>query len=436
MSRILVVDDDTSLLQMMGLMLKRAGHTAIMASDGRNGIEIAKREKPDMAIIDIMMPDLSGYEVCTILRKDPQTKDIPLLILTALSQHEYRKRAEESGADGFVTKPVTRDDLVSHIEELLRSGARNFPDFEELEAPAVPAPTEQPAPPPGFGSQPAAPAPSSPAPSSTGLEQDFAIIPTPAAQPSQPTPAPAPAQPPIAPKPTFPLVAVVGMGSGVGATTMAVNLGLGLMQFGRSCIVDFNYRAGHVAAQLKIATPKGNWADLANIGPGGDKRVIASALTLDHPSGVAILAAPPNTVQTRLSGEGLHYIFSVLAEGFKRIIVDLPVDLDPMSMASLREAQHIVLVIGDNPANLSTVPNAVAALQELHLPGEIHLVLNHTRPHGISHEAVVQTLNAPMAADIPYEPAQVEAITKGLPLIMSQPSSLFSRIILQLARQL
>jgi MinD-like ATPase involved in chromosome partitioning or flagellar assembly len=159
-------------------------------------------------------------------------------------------------------------------------------------------------------------------------------------------------------------------------------------------------------------------------------------LTLDHPSGVAVLTAPSSTVQTRLSGEGLHYILTVLTEGFKRVILDLPADMDPMSMASLREAQHIVLVIGDNPANLSTVPDAVAALQDLHLPGEIHLVLNHTRPHGISHEAVVQSLNAPMTADIPYEPAQVDAVTRGLPLIMSQPSSLFSRIILQLARRL
>jgi CheY-like chemotaxis protein len=420
MSRILVVDDDTSLLQMMGLMLKRAGHTAIMASDGREGIEIAKREKPDMAIIDIMMPDVSGYEVCTMLRQDPQTKDIPLLILTALSQHEYRKRAEESGADGFVTKPVTRDDLVGHIEELLRTGARNFPDFGEDVASAL-SESQAPA---------AAPVPPTPPPPSMGLQPDFAIVPPPLES------TPAPAQPAVGPRPTLPVVAVVGLGSGVGATTIAVNLGLGLMQFGRSCIVDLNQRAGHIAAQLKLASPKGNWAELASMQPGGDKRAIASKLTLDHPSGVAILAAPSTPAQSRLSDEGLHYIFSVLTEGFKRVIVDLPAELDPMSMASLREAQHVVLVIGDNPANLSTMPSAVAALQELRLPGEIHLVLNHTRPHGVSHETVVQTLNAPMAADIPYEPAQAEAITKGLPLIMSQPSSLFSRIILQLARQL
>jgi CheY-like chemotaxis protein/MinD-like ATPase involved in chromosome partitioning or flagellar assembly len=398
MSRILVVDDDTSLLQMMGLMLKRAGHSAILASDGHEGIEIARREQPDMAIIDIMMPDLSGYDVCSTLRKDPQTKDIPLLILTALSQHEYRKRAEASGADGFITKPVTRDDLVGNIEELLHSGARNFPEFEE-EAEAS--------------------------------SDDVAL---PAAAP-QTSVASAPAAAASQQAAGLPLVAVVGLGSGVGATTVAVNLGLGLMQFGRSCIADLHYQAGHVSAQLNLIA-KGNWSSLASVEPGGDKRQIAGTLTLEHPSGVAILAAPTSPTQARLRGDTLHYVFSVLSEGFKRIVVDLPAGLDPMNVASLQDARHIVLVIGDNPANLGNIPNAIATLQDMRLGGTVHLVLNHTRPHGVTHETVMQTLNAPLAADIPYEPAQVDAVTRGLPLIMSQPSSLFSRTILQLARQL
>jgi len=63
-------------------------------------------------------------------------------------------------------------------------------------------------------------------------------------------------------------------------------------------------------------------------------------------------------------------------------------------------------------------------------------VLSHTRPHGVSYEAVVEALNCPLAADIPYEPAQVEALAQGKPLIMFKPGSLFSRTILQLARQL
>src|SRR5687768_627342 len=157
MARILVIDDDESLLQMMSLMLKRAGHQTILASNGYEGIEIARREAPEAAIVDVMMPELSGYEVCRILREDPRTQDIPLLILTALSQREHREQAEDSGADDFVTKPVTRDDLVTHVEELLRTGARNMPAPLE----AAPPPVEQK---PASQAPSAAPAPYSPSP--------------------------------------------------------------------------------------------------------------------------------------------------------------------------------------------------------------------------------------------------------------------------------
>jgi MinD-like ATPase involved in chromosome partitioning or flagellar assembly len=95
-----------------------------------------------------------------------------------------------------------------------------------------------------------------------------------------------------------------------------------------------------------------------------------------------------------------------------------------------------VLVVGDSLSNLTTVPNSIAALKELNLPGVMHIILNHTRSHALTYETVMQTLNMPLAADVPYEPAQADAIARGLPLIMSQPGSLFSRTLLNLARQL
>lgn len=414
MARILVIDDDASLLQMMNLMLKRAGHEPILAENGREGIDIARRDKPDMAIVDIMMPDLSGYEVCRILREDPNTKDIPLLILTALAQPEHRDQAEDSGADDFITKPVMRDDLVRHVHELLRTGART-----------VPAPLEH--------LKPAASDLPKPTPPPVSAEQQ------PAAQkPAAPAPAPTAPKPPVSPQPSpgFPLVAVMGLSGGVGTTTIAVNLGLGLMQFGRSCIVDLNNMAGQVAVQLKMAPAKTTWVDLINISPGEDKRRIGGALVMDRQIGVAIMAAPLKPVQQRLSEESLKYILSVLSEGFRRIVVDLPPSLEPMSTAVLRNAQHIVVVVGDTPPDLMTAPSALAALNELQLTGRQHIVINRTRPQGVSHQEVMQALSRPLAADIPYEPAQVEALTQGKPLLMSQPRSPFSQAILYLARQL
>lgn len=415
MARILVIDDDESLLQMMSLMLKRAGHQTILASNGYEGIEIARREAPEAAIVDVMMPELSGYEVCRILREDPRTQDIPLLILTALSQREHREQAEDSGADDFVTKPVTRDDLVTHVEELLRTGARN-----------TPAPLEAPPP----VQQKSAPSNTSPAPTSASYSPPPSPSPVQAAfqQPAQQMPAPA--------QTGLPLVAVMGLASGVGATTLAVNLGLGVMQFGRSCIVDFHQQAGQVAVQLKMVPPRATWVDLANPSQALDKRRIGGSLMLDHAAGVAVLAAPLGPTRSRLSYDVVNYLFSVLAEGFRRLIVDLPTALDDMTVAALTNASHVVLVVGDDPADLATIPDVYQAVQELGIRGMQHIVINRTRPSGVSHEAVMRALNHPITADIPYEPAQVDAVTNGMPLVMSRPDSLFSKTVLHLARQL
>ncbi len=418
MARILVIDDDASLLQMMSLMLKRAGHTPLLASDGLEGIEVARKAQPDMAIVDVMMPDMSGYEVCRILRQDPQTMSIPLLILTALSQPEQREWAEDAGADDFVTKPVTRDDLVKHVDALLASGPRNRPS--PLEAPAVERREAPPPPPPGFG-EPARP-----------VEPPLSPVVTGPLTPQQIPAGYQPQQKVILPS----VVAVMGLASGVGATTLAVNLGLGLMQFGRSCIVDFNTQGGKVAAQLRMVPPRATWRDLVNVTPGSDKRLIGSALMLSHQSGVAVLAAPLQPAQERLSSDTIDYVLSVLSEGFARIIIDLPPVLSAMNIIALRRAAHIVLVVGDNPADLLLAADALATVEQLGLMGEQHLVFNCTRPHGVTYDQVVQALNRPIAAHIPYEPEQVSALTRGIPLVMSQPGSLFSRTVLQLARQL
>jgi DNA-binding response OmpR family regulator len=127
MARILIIDDDDSLLTVMSLMLKRAGHQVILRDTVRSGIETAFHEPIDLAIIDVMMPEMNGYQVCSVLRKDPRSSQIPLLILTALSGLEEKEHAEDAGADAFVTKPVTLDALRTSVEELLQTGPRNMP---------------------------------------------------------------------------------------------------------------------------------------------------------------------------------------------------------------------------------------------------------------------------------------------------------------------
>jgi len=112
MSRILVIDDDLNLLQMVKLMLERVGHEVQIANEGERGIVAAGQTQPDLAIIDVMMPGLSGYDVVRRLRKDPLTAHIPIIILTARSQPMDKAMALEAGANAFLSKPVTAQELI------------------------------------------------------------------------------------------------------------------------------------------------------------------------------------------------------------------------------------------------------------------------------------------------------------------------------------
>jgi CheY-like chemotaxis protein len=125
MARVLVIDDDDSLLHVMELMLKRAGHEVTIRNTVRSGIETAFAEQPELIIVDVMMPELNGYQVCHVLRTNPRTKHIPLMVLTALHGHDFEADAMASGADAYVTKPVTMEILREEVGKLLESGATN-----------------------------------------------------------------------------------------------------------------------------------------------------------------------------------------------------------------------------------------------------------------------------------------------------------------------
>lgn len=408
MARILVIDDDASLLQMMSLMLKRAGHEPILASDGREGIDIAREQLPDLAVIDIMMPDITGHEVCRIMRQDPTTTDIPLLVLTALSQHDQREIAVEAGADEFVTKPVTRDDLVGRVEELLRTGPRNYP-MPPIDPREAAARTRQEAPP--------------PEPVAEVLEEEEQGPTIEQGTTCQSAPLQG-------------VTVVMGLSSGVGATTLAVNLGLTLAEAQRACIVDLHHADGRAAIQLRMVPPRATWEDLLNIEPGGDKRQVGGALTFDRQRNIGLLAAPLQSPTELLTSEQLEYILSVLTEAFPAIVISLPSEINDMTYTALCLAQQVTLIVGEDPTNLLSARERLYHLESFELPGRVRVVLNRTRPHGVAYEEAMQTVNRPFVANIPYEPAQVEAVTNGTPLIHSQPDSLFAQVVRQLAQQL
>ncbi len=120
MAKILVIDDNPELLDTISLVLEgRGGHQAVLSADAAEGLAQALADPPDLAIIDVMMPDISGYEICRRMRADPRTASVPIIILTARGQAVDRHAALEAGADDYLVKPTPMDELLERVSGLL-----------------------------------------------------------------------------------------------------------------------------------------------------------------------------------------------------------------------------------------------------------------------------------------------------------------------------
>ena len=132
--RILIVDDDVDTMRLVGIMLQRQGYQIVAASNGSQGLEKAIAEKPDLILLDVMMPDMDGYEVTRRLRQNPSTATIPILMFTAKTQLDDKVTGFEVGADDYLTKPTHPTELQSHVKALLARTAVDKTD--EIKAPA------------------------------------------------------------------------------------------------------------------------------------------------------------------------------------------------------------------------------------------------------------------------------------------------------------
>ncbi len=118
--RILIIEDEFPIRYLIEHQLKGYGYAILLAKDGPEGLNEALKSHPDLIVLDAMMPGMDGFEVCLQIKGDPDTADIPVIFLTANQSEEYRNRAFQVGADDFMTKPFTADDLVGRISAILR----------------------------------------------------------------------------------------------------------------------------------------------------------------------------------------------------------------------------------------------------------------------------------------------------------------------------
>lgn len=225
MAKILLVEDDKSLREIYGVRLMAEGYEIVSAGDGEEALAMAIKERPDLIVSDVMMPKISGFDMLDILRSTSETKDVKVIMMTALSSEDQRARGEALGADRYLVKSqVGIEDVVRTVHDVLGDAitppaAPSFPPASTIPAPAAapavaPAPIPEPAPvaqPVITVPEPPVAAPVIPAPTPAPVEAVPPAAPVvtepvaPATPPAQPVftpqPAPTPVPAPVAPQP-------------------------------------------------------------------------------------------------------------------------------------------------------------------------------------------------------------------------------------------
>ena len=204
MTKILLVEDDKSLREIYGVRLLAEGYDIVSAGDGEEALAMAIKERPQLIVSDVMMPKISGFDMLDILRSTTETKDIKVIMMTALSSEDQRQRGEQLGADRYLVKSqVGIEDVVRTVHEVLADAPVSQATFAapaETPAPAPPAPVATPAP------APATPAPqpvATPAPTLNTVPSvpGQAAVSTPAAEPTADNSLPQPTAPFSSPRP-------------------------------------------------------------------------------------------------------------------------------------------------------------------------------------------------------------------------------------------
>lgn len=118
--RILLIEDETDMVYALTLQLEAIDYEVLSATDGQTGLDMARKENPDLIILDLMLPKMDGYKICRMLKFDERYKKIPIIMFTARVQDQDKKLGQEVGADAYITKPFDSTELLNRISALLK----------------------------------------------------------------------------------------------------------------------------------------------------------------------------------------------------------------------------------------------------------------------------------------------------------------------------
>jgi CheY-like chemotaxis protein/MinD-like ATPase involved in chromosome partitioning or flagellar assembly len=383
--KILIVDDDVDSLKLIGLMLQRQGYEVAAASTGTQALNKANAELPDLIILDVMMPDMSGYEVCKRLRSTQETKAIPIIMFTAKTLIDDKVAGFEAGADDYLTKPTHPSELASRVKSILARRVGNAPA-------AAPAQT-------GGNARPA---------------------------------------------PRGVAIGILGAKGGVGTSTIALNVAAALVQTGRDnpIVADFRLGMGSLGLFLGLGRSSG----MANVlgRPVNEIRPqLIEAQIATHQSGLRALlcSARPREGLMNIAPDSAGAVVNALRTMARTSIYDLGSGLNPLNARAAREMDKIVVVVDATGVCLNMARELLREMVEsVNIPQNKFnlIVLNRTQSSlQTPWQEVEQLLGVEIRAIISAAPELAfQATEAGTPIVMLQPNAIVANQLIKVSEVL
>jgi pilus assembly protein CpaE len=365
--RILAVDDDPITLRLVSVTLTRAGYEVLTAKDGKEALARVESSQPDLIILDVMMPEMDGYEVCRRLRSRPITATIPIMMLTAKGTLESKIAGFEAGSDDYVVKPFEPAELEAHVMALLRRRA------------------------------------TSALVSSVRPEMGCRVV----------------------------AVFSLRGGAGVSTLATNLAVGLVRLWNLSTTLVDLVFTCGQSALMLNLPlrTTWANLTRVPytdRVIPITDVDVtMVKQVVLSHPIGLQVLAAPPTPAEgEEIDAERVSRVLTLLRRQLDYLVLDMPHDFSDTTLAGLDAAQQIVCVTAPDVASVHATSRAFDVFDELGYPRDkIFLVLNWTfQSRGLPRKDIESALRHPIDVVIPFASEHfVDAINTGSPVVLKPP---------------
>lgn len=379
-SKILIVDDQTVMLRLLSTPLEREGYTVVTAMTGVEALQKIQSESPDLVILDIMLPDTSGIDVCRRVRQVLNLVDLPIILLSGQTELESKIQGLEAGADDYVTKPVDPKEMVARVKAILVRTRRQRQTTPNQAGPS--------------------------AKTRMGVP-----------------------------------IAIIGAKGGVGVTTLVANLAAALsMRGNRTIAVELRPYFGTLARHFGV-TPSATLGELVEMMPRLINDGQIGARLLPVLSGLHVLVGPQQLKDYReIQVEQVEALLNSLVHMAAFILMDLPHMPSVANRAALRAAQLVILVVEPDPGCAAAAQASLEILRAWGIaPASVKIVVVNRMQatQSIAAPEFERILGCELLGAVTAAPdLAMAAITAGKPFVTMSPTSLVAGVISEMADRL